>query len=269
MDLMTILGLALGIFAVYYTMQAGGIANLIFNLPALVLVGGGTIASTLITYPWSVIKRIPKAMMFVLFPQRRLPQEWWIRVMVELAEIAKRSGIDALQGELPRFRDHFLVNGLQMVIDGLDPELVRENLEKEITFIRRRHQQIHSVFRSMGAYAPIFGLLGTLIGVVGVLKNLTDPQAIGDSMAIAVITTFYGIFGTNFIFLPIANKLSAYTEQELLIKEVMIEGILSIQAGDIPLIVNRKLQAFLAYKLRATRRTGGGGVGTGIGVPAR
>lgn len=254
MDLMTILGLGLGIFAVYYCMEVGGIANLILNLPALILVGGGTIASTFITYPWSVLRRVPAAMLFVLFPQRRPPQQWWINVMVGLAETAKRSGVDALQGELPRFKDHFLINGLQMVIDGLDPELVRENLGKEIMFIRRRHQQIQSVFRSMGAYAPIFGLLGTLIGVVGVLKNLTSPEAIGNSMAIAVVTTFYGIFGTNFIFLPIANKLSAYTEQELLIKEVMIEGILSIQSGDIPLIVSRKLQAFLAYKLRATRR---------------
>lgn len=254
MDLMTIVGLILGIASVYYTLKVGGLLDIIYNFPSLVLVLGGTIASTLLTYPYRILKRVPAAMMLALFPQKRWTADKYINLLVNLAEEAKRSGLDALQNELSKIKDHFLVDGLQMVLDGLPPEIVRENLIKEITFIRRRHQQIHSVFRSMGAYAPVFGLLGTLIGVVGVLKNLTNPEAIGSSMAVAVITTFYGIFGTNFIFLPIANKLAAYTEEELLLKEVAIEGILAIQAGEIPSVVSRRLQAFLAHKMRQKRR---------------
>ena len=127
---------------------------------------------------------------------------------------------------------------------------MRENLNKEIHFTRERHEEVGGIFRIMGTYSPVFGLLGTLIGVVQVLKNLSDPKSLGASMAIAVTTTFYGIFGANFIFLPICTKLQVLSERELLLKEVAIEGILALQNGDIPLVVSQKLKAYLAYKIR-------------------
>jgi len=250
MDLMTILGLIMGCGAVYYVMARGQITALLFNLSAAILVFGGTFASTLITYPFKIIKQVPKALRLVIFPSKRYTASEAIETLVRLAEVARRGGIGVLANEIHNLRDNFLIDGIQMLLDNLDPELIRENLEKEIIFTRRRHQQVSGVFRTMGTYAPIFGLLGTLIGVVQVLRNLADPKTMGASMAIAVTTTFYGIFGTNFVFLPIAGKLNAHSEEELLIKEVMIEGILSIQKGEIPLIVERKLQAFLAYKFR-------------------
>jgi len=250
MDFMTVLGILIGGTSIYYTMYVGGIAGLLLNLPAAVLVVGGTIGATFVTYPFHIIKRLPKAIMFTIFPPKRHTPQYMMNLLIQLAEKAKKSGIDSLQDDFPRLNDPFLVDGLQMVLDGLDPNIVRENLDKEIVFLRRRHSQVTAVFKSMGAYAPIFGLLGTLIGVVQVLQNLTDPTSIGASMAVAVTTTFYGIFGTNFLFLPAAGKLSALTEQEVLLKEVAIEGILSIQAGDIPLIVSRKLHSYLAYKTR-------------------
>jgi len=250
MDFMTILGLLLGCGAVYYVMAQGQITSLLFNLSAAILVFGGTIASTLISYPFKIIKQAPKAVKLVMFPSKRYTASEAIDTLVRLATVAKMGGIAVLANEIHNLRDNFLIDGIQMIIDNLDPEMIRENLEKEIVFTRRRHQQISGIFRTMGTYAPIFGLLGTLIGVVQVLRNLADPTTMGASMAIAVTTTFYGIFGTNFLFLPIAGKLNAHSEEELLLKEVMIEGILSIQKGEIPLIVERKLQAFLAYKLR-------------------
>jgi len=250
MDLMTILGLIMGCGAVYYVMARGQITSLLFNLSAAILVFGGTFASTLITYPFRIIKQAPKALKLVIFPSKRYTASEAITTLVRLAEVARRGGIGVLANEIHNLRDNFLIDGIQMVIDNLDPEMIRENLEKEIIFTRRRHQQVSGIFRTMGTYAPIFGLLGTLIGVVQVLRNLADPKTMGASMAIAVTTTFYGIFGTNFIFLPIAGKLNAHSEEELLIKEVIIEGILSIQNGEIPLIVERKLQAFLAYRFR-------------------
>jgi chemotaxis protein MotA len=250
MDLMTFIGLFIGLSAVYYIMHVGGIVHLLFNLPAAVLVLGGTLGATFVTYPWMIIKRLPKAVLLMIFPPKRFSPQTYIALLVALSEKSKREGIDSLIDELPKLKDPFLVDGLRMVLDGLPPEVVRENLEKEITFLRKRHAQVTAVFRSMGTYAPIFGLLGTLIGVVQVLKNLTTPEAIGASMAVAVTTTFYGIFSTNFIFLPTAGKLNALTEHEVLLKEVAIEGILSIQNGDIPLVVSRKLQSYLAHKMR-------------------
>lgn len=169
---------------------------------------------------------------------------------MRLAELSKRGGIDALEHELGNTRDRFLADGLRMVVNSLPPELIRENLEKEIAFTRLRHQQLSNVFKMLGTYAPVFGLLGTLIGVVQILQNLTDPQSLGQAMAIAVTTTFYGIFGTNFFFLPVAGKLNAHSDAEMLTKEVVIEGVLAVQAQEVPALVSLKLQAFLSYRLR-------------------
>jgi len=253
MDLMTILGLVVGTGAIYFVMKEGGIVSLLFNRNAAVLVFGGTFACMLISYPFKVLKQAVKVLRFVVFPSKRYAPTEMIETIVRLAERAKRTGIGSLMDETHRLRDRFLVDGIQMLVDNIDPDIVRDNLEKDIFFTRRRHNQVSGVFKTMGTYAPIFGLLGTLIGVVQVLRNLTDPKSMGASMAIAVTTTFYGIFATNFIFLPIAAKLTVQSEEELLIKEVVIEGIISIQKGEIPLIVRKKLQAFLSYKLRHAR----------------
>ena len=153
--------------------------------------------------------------------------------------------------EHPFFRDSLL-----MVIEGIELETIHEKLEKEIAIVRRRHHQVSSLFRSMGGYSPIFGLLGTLIGVVQVLRNLTDAQSMGASMAIAVTATFYGIFGANFLFLPIAGKLTIYSEDEILIKELFARGVMAIQKGEVPLVVERQLEAFLAYRLRNINKAG-------------
>jgi len=250
MDLMTILGFLVGGGSIYYVMYKGGIAYLLLNIDAAILVIGGTLGATLITYPWRVMHQSFSALWIVFFPQRKKAPVHTIKMMVRLSEIAKVSGIQSLPQEMPDKRDTFLVDGVQMLVDDMEADIIRDNLEKDITFIRRRHQQIANVYRTMGTYAPIFGLLGTLIGVVQVLRNLTDPTSMGRSMAIAITTTFYGIFLTNFIFLPIAGKLATHTEDELLLKEVVIEGLLAIQKGDIPMIVSKKLETFLAHHVR-------------------
>lgn len=249
-DLLTLLGLALGAGSVYLVMYWGGTSHLLWHRDAALLVFGGTFASMLIATPVSLLLRMPRAIALVFFYRRTYEPQEVIRILVRCAETAKREGIDALQGEVGDIRDRFLATGIGMLIDGLSPELVRDSLLKEITFIRKRHYQLSGVIRSMGTYAPIFGLLATLLGVVQVLRSISDPKSLGTSMAIAVTGTFYGIASANFVFLPIANKLDAYTDAELLAKEVMIEGILSIQAGDIPIIVDKKLQAFLAAQGR-------------------
>lgn len=251
---MTIFGLMVGGGAIYYVLWNGHALNMIFNLEAIILVFGGTIGCALITYPWKIVRVVPSAVKMMIFPPKRETPDKAIKIMIDLAEKAKRDGIENLQKDLPSYNIPFLQDAMQMVIDGLDADTIHEKLEKELAIVRRRHYQVASIFRSMGGYAPIFGLLGTLIGVVQVLRNLTDAQSMGASMSIAVTATFYGIFGANFMFLPIAGKLTIYSEDELILKELIARGVLAIQKGEVPLIVERKLEAFLAYKLRTTAK---------------
>jgi len=253
MDLMTISGLAMGLFSVWYVMNLEKITSLLLNPISFILVFGGTISATMMSYPFKMLKVVPKAFIIMFFPSKRNSTTETINRLVQLSETAKRNGIDSLQNEIKTLTDRFMIDGIQMIIDNLDPDTIRENLQKEIIFTRKRHQQISGIFRTMGTYSPIFGLLGTLIGVVKVLKNLSDPTSMGKSMATGITTTFYGIFGANFIFLPVSAKLNAHSEDELLLKEVEIEGILAIQNGEIPILVKKKLEAFLAYKFRARK----------------
>jgi chemotaxis protein MotA len=245
MDFMTIFGWMVGLGAVGWVLSEGSTIYFFLNVRALVLVFGGTIGATLITYPWSILKRIPRALVLFIFPGRRESPDSVMSTILALAIRARRTSMESLEMDMRGTKDQFLANGLKMIADGLPSDLIRSNLEKEIHFIRLRHAEIANVFRNMATYAPIFGLLGTLVGVVEVLLNLTDPRTMGSHMAVAMTATFYGIFGANFLFLPIAGKLQAYSEQELFLKEVMIEGVLAIQRQEVPAILSRILESYL------------------------
>ena len=254
MDFMTLIGFAVGGGSIYYIMAEGGILHLLTDPNAALLVVGGTLGSILITFPWELLRQMPKATLMIFFPPRKIHPQNIIYYLIQLADKARRDGIESLQTEIPHLKHPFMVDGVQMLVDSLDVELVRDRMEREIILTRQRHFQITNTFRTAGAYSPIFGLLGTLIGVVQVLRNLSDPQSMGKSMAIAVTTTFYGIFMANFIFLPVAGKLNYYSESELLIKELIARGVLSIQNGDLPAVVSKKLEAYLSYKTRAEEK---------------
>lgn len=247
---MTLLGWVIGLGSIGWVLMQGMALNFFFNSHAIILVWGGTIGSTLITYPWSVLKRVPSAMVLFLFPGRRESADSVMARLLSVAGRARKTSMDSLEADARDAKDSFLANGLSMLSDGLPPPVVRSNLEKEIHFIRLRHNEISNVFRNMASYAPIFGLLGTLVGVVEVMMNLSDPRTMGMHMAVAMTATFYGIFGANFLFLPIAGKLQSYSEEELFLKEVMIEGILSIQRQEVPAILSRRLQAYLNRRTR-------------------
>jgi chemotaxis protein MotA len=250
MDILTLLGLALGFGVVYYVMLQGQITALLFNVNAFFLVFGGTFASTLITYPWDVLRYVPRALLFIFSPPKQRSASRSIQQMVSLQTLAVGQGIDGLSNEIEKIDDRFLKSGIRMLIEDQDEGSIRENLDNELIATRQRHQRVISVFRSMGSYSPIFGLLGTLIGVVQVLRNLSDPTAMGSSMAIAITTTFYGIFGCNFLFLPIAGKLEGYSNDEMIMKELITVGILSIRRGTLPSLMRRKLERFLSERYR-------------------
>jgi chemotaxis protein MotA len=222
----------------------GNSVGLILNAHAILLVFGGTLGATFISYPSTLIFQAVRAVRVFLFPGNRPSATALVRTIVRLSDKARRQGLESLEEELPQVGIPFLSDGLRLVLDGVPADIVRNNLIKEIRFARDRHAQVSNVFRSAAAYAPIFGLLGTLVGVVQVLMTLTDPKTIGASMAIAMTATFYGIFSANFLFLPIAGKLAVYAQEEIFLKELMIEGIQCLQQNEVPALTLRKLESF-------------------------
>jgi chemotaxis protein MotA len=248
MDILTFVGLALGVASVYYTMLVGNIVALLFNLAAFILVGGGTLASTFITYPWSVIKNLPKAIILCFFPRAEKSFLEIIDRYVELSEISLSEGVDMVLEYLTDDDEPIFKLGIQMIVEGQEEENIETELRSQIEATRERHSQIHKVLRSMGGYAPIFGLLGTLIGVIQVLQHIGDPKAMSEAMAIAVTTTFYGIFAANFFCIPMAGKLEFYSEQEILRKEIALAAVIGIKQEVLPSSLRRKLEQMLPKK---------------------
>ena len=250
MDLMTLLGGTIGIGVIVFVLSAGGMVKFLLNWEAIVLIFGGTLGSVMISYPWAALKWVTSSFKIVLFPPKRPPISDLIRTMVYFAEVNKKKGIESLAGELSKSPHPFLTDACQMMIDGVDAHILSERMEHDINTTRLRHQQQTNIFTSAGTFAPIFGLLGTLIGVVQVLRNISNPQMMGSSMAIAMTASFYGIFSANFIFLPIASKLGFYSEEDILSREMIAKGVLSIYDGDVPWLVSKKLEGFLSLALR-------------------
>ncbi|MBI3289582.1 MAG: MotA/TolQ/ExbB proton channel family protein [Elusimicrobia bacterium] len=251
MDLMTIGGIACGFGVIYYVLATGHMTQFLFNFEAIVLIFGGTLGSIMISYPWSALRKVPLALRIMFFPPKRPTAQTLIECIVKLAEKARRDGIDSLSEETPYMPHPYLGDCIQMLVEGLEHDMIQERCERDILTTQQRHDQISGIFRSAGAFAPIFGLLGTLIGVVQVLRNITDPKAMGTSMAIAMTASFYGIFSANFLFLPIANKLSHYSEEEVLARELITKGILALQQDEAPWLISKRLEAYLSFHLRA------------------
>lgn len=256
MDLMTIVGGLTGFGVVFFILSTGNMTRFLLNPEAFILIFGGTLGSVLISYPWSVLRHVPNAAKMMLFPPRRPSPELLIKTFVDLAEKARRDGAESLAGSLGSVPHPFMADGLQMLVDGLEPEIMRDRFERDILTTRHRHMQISAVFRSAGSYAPIFGLLGTLIGVVQVLRNITNPTAMGASMAVAMTASFYGIFSANFLFLPIAAKLNFYSEEEMINRELIAKGMLCLAHGEVPWLISKKLEGYLAYHLRQSGAKG-------------
>lgn len=249
MDIATIAGIISGTGLVLLAIFMGGGLSIFFNVPSLMITVGGTIASTLISFP------LPKVLGTLgvvknAFMHKSSPVSRIIDTLVDFATRARREGILALEADAKNLDDAFLQKGIQLAVDGTTPEIIKEILTTDLAYLEDRHKIGQSVFLAMGTFAPAFGMIGTLIGLIQMLRTLNDPSTIGAGMAVALLTTFYGALMANLIFLPIAGKLKMRTEEEALLKEVMIEGILSIQSGDNPRIVEEKLKAFISPRLR-------------------
>lgn len=249
MDLASIIGLAVGIGFIAYGILSGGSLLQFINFPSMMIVGGGTIGATLLNYPLGEIIGVVKVVRKAFLHTEESPVGI-IETLVSFAETARREGILSLEQKAASLDDEFLKKGINLAVDGTEPEYIKEIMTTETNYISERHRVGAGIFDAMGAYSPAFGMIGTLIGLINMLVKMDDPSTIGPSMAVALITTLYGAFLANLIFLPIAGKLRARSDNELLIKELCIEGIMSIQSGDNPRIVEGKLKAFLSPSLR-------------------
>jgi len=250
MDITTILGVISGIGLIFVAifMRMGG-ATGFFDVSSIFITFGGAIAATLVNYPMKQVLGVFKIAQKVLTEKEEDPTEL-INQLIDFTKIAHKQGLLELEKELSKVNNEFLKRGVQLVVDGADQERIRTELETEITFIRERHLIGQEIFISLGTYCPAFGMIGTVMGLIMMLAHLEDQSQIAAGMSVALLTTFYGAVAAYLFFLPIAGKLKRRSEEEIFVKEVIIRGVLSLQAGEIPSIMEAKLKAYLAPQLR-------------------
>lgn len=249
MDIATLVGLISGVTLVVVSIVMGGNPGVFWSSSSVVIVVGGTLAATLINFPLGDVLSVLNTVKNAFFHKDN-PPESLIPRLVSFATIARREGILALESHAGEAEDEFLEKSVQLAIDGTAPELIKDILTTELAFMEDRHAMGQSILTAMGTFAPAFGMIGTLIGLVQMLATLDDPAKIGEGMAVALLTTLYGALLANVVFLPAAGKLKVRTSNELLAKELVIEGILSIQSGDNPRVVEQKLKAFVSPAVR-------------------
>jgi chemotaxis protein MotA len=216
---------------------------------------GGATCALFISTGMGTIKKLgkvfSKAMFYKPASARKLIDD-----LVSYAEIARRDGILSLEAHCKDIDDPFIVQGIQMAVDGADPELIEAIMETELENLMDRHTEGKGIFDTFTKYAPAFGMIGTLIGLVAMLANMDDPSTIGGGMAIALLTTFYGSVAANLVFDPMSDKLSRRSAEEVVLKSIVIKGVMSIQSGDNPRVVEQKLKTFIPPAERVTEGEG-------------
>ena len=249
MDKTTVPGLILGIGGLLAGgMMEGSSPGKLWMSAAFVIVVGGTFGTLLVSFPLSVVAKVPKYLA-IAATERKHDLPAVVDTFVKLADRARREGLLALEQEAAAL-EPFAQRGIQMVVDGSDPALVREILEAEIDAMRERHRPGASVFESLGGYSPTMGIIGTVMGLVHVLESLSEPEKLGPLIASAFIATLYGVAFANCFFLPLATKLRGKSAEEVHVKELMVEGVLAVQSGDNPRVVRERLEAHLPPALR-------------------
>lgn len=262
MDLASILGLGLCIVLVVYGILVGqsGFSVLMnfIHAPSVFITLGGSFCSVLIMAP--SLKGFIAQLKSIKLIMKVQPsnEEETIKTIIGLSNIARKEGLLALEEAANGIDDEFLKKGVLLIVDGTDPELVRSIMETELNCIEDRHSSITGFWDSLAAAGPAWGMIGTLIGLINMLQKMDDPKQIGPNMAVALITTFYGSVLANWICIPISNKLKSKNSNEIMIKELMVEGLLSIQAGENPRVIEEKLKSFLSPTRREAMKEEGG-----------
>jgi chemotaxis protein MotA len=269
LDLATVIGLVLAVFAIAISAYIGDVdVTILFKrYEAFILVFGGTIAATMISFPMKTFTRGIRTGFAMSFTEPQYHEHEIIANLVTFAEKARREGLLALENEAAELDDEFMRKGIQLVIDGRDADIIRKILETEVLFVQERNAKAEAVLMTMGGFSPTLGIIGTVLGLIAMLKGLGDTAGgnvtgkIGIATAQAFVATFFGISLANLLWLPLGAKVKERNGQLLLLREIMIEGILSIQAGDNPRLLEEKLHAFLDPNERETEVEEGGTVG--------
>jgi len=257
MDLTTLIGILLGGVAVVSTIYLSeGMAGFrpFMNIEALTLVMGGTFCALLVNYPAAQVFNVIKVMKKVL-SATPIDMQDIIATFVKFAKKARTEGFLSLQEEVKSTRDDFLKRGVQLVIDGADKEFTQNMMETEIGFIRERHKVGQEIFNSLGTYSPAFGIIGTILGMILMMTTLDDVTQVPRRMALALAAAFFGLGSGYLLFLPMAGKLRRRSEDELLTKEIIIRGVLLLQTGVAPSLMESNLKAYLDPSTRSLIRT--------------
>lgn len=247
-DLLTPIGITLGFIMIMLAIVSstgGSGAGAFIDIASIFIVLGGVVASLFINFKIDSIKQSFKVIRESFYKtEQRVPE--LISLFVRLSERARREGLLALENELEEVDDPFIRKGILLAVDGIEPEVINDILNAEINAMEERHYQGRSIIEKAGEYAPAWGMIGTLVGLILMLGSLDDPSTLGPNMAVALITTLYGTVLANLVFIPMASKLENKTDEEVFIKQIIIEGVIGVQSGQNPRILEEKLSAFLS-----------------------
>lgn len=262
MDLASIIGLVVAFAMMLLGILTGddGVAGIkyFWDFKSVLITFGGAFFTTMAAYSMKdYIAGLKSFLLIFKTPAQNIPE--MITKIIDLSNVARKEGLLSLEEVASELDDDFLKKGILLIVDGTDPELVRAIMETELVSTEERHKKKISFWQDLGSAGPAWGMIGTLIGLILMLQNMSDASAIGPAMSVALITTLYGSILANWICTPVANKLKAYNAQEIMLKEIMIEGLLSIQAGENPRVIEEKLKSFLApaERMNAGEEEGG------------
>lgn len=257
MEISTVIGIGMGLISVFVGMVIKGAPISSLNNPAaFLIIVGGTFSCLFIGFKMEHMKNFPKLIQKTMKKPPTHEKGELLQLFVELSQIARREGILALESKVQEIEDPFFRSGLGMVIDGMDPEFVSDVLDAELAVMQERHAEGRSMFSQAGTYAPTLGVLGAVVGLIAALGNLNDIDKLGHSIAAAFVATILGIFTGYVLWLPFANKLKVMSEEEVSEKRMIIEGILSLQAGDSPTQIEAKLMVFIPQSAREGLKKG-------------
>ena len=251
MDKGTVIGLVAGLGLVIVSMLMGGSVMAFFDIPSLLIVLGGTFAATLVNFPMADVIGVMKVTQKVI-KEEIMPSSKYIDQIVDISKKARTNGLLAIEEDLNNVDEDFMRITLQHVVNGTENEDLGKLMDAELAIMTQRHKIGQRMYSAMGTYAPAFGMIGTLIGLIQMLQHLDDPASVGPGMAMAMITTFYGALFANLFFLPMAGKLKQRSEQEIQFKEMLLMGVMAIQAEESPRVIQSKLVTYLTPAERKT-----------------
>ena len=252
MDIASLIGLIMGFLMLVYGIISNHADIMTYlNFPSAIITFGGALFATMLSYSMQDFLNSMKGIKLI-FKNSSMNTSEMIKSIIDLSNVARKEGLLSLEEAAADLDEPFLKKGILLIVDGTDPDLVRGIMETELVSIEARHKTVISFWEALASMGPAWGMIGTLVGLVNMLNNMSDPSRIGGDMAVALITTLYGSVLANWLCTPVAGKLKAQNAQEMQLKEIMVEGLLSIQAGENPRVIEEKLKSFLAPKERTT-----------------